>query len=287
MSLFSYVNGRFYPHEHARVHIEDRGYQFADGVYEVIACYDGVLIDMEKHCIRLQRSLDGLAIHKTVSERSLTLLIHELLRRNGYNNAYVYLQITRGVAKRNHSFPSSSVTPSLVITANHAPMIDQKTLIAPKMAVTHPDLRWKQCDIKSISLLPNAIAKQYAVEHDAIETILVNKDGYITEGSASNMFIVTKDNVLVTHPATSAILGGITRDNIISLAKHHGIHVDERPIAVNELKDAKEAFITSTTKDILPLSQIDDIRIGNGKDGETTHTLYTLYKNHIKNQILL
>lgn len=285
MPNIAYINGQFAHRHLASTSIEDRGYQFADGVYEVIAFYEQTLVDKPQHLDRLEYSLSELQIPLKPSRKTIEILIQETIRRNRINNGFIYLQITRGVAKRNHEFPKHPITPCITITANQLPGLKQKKIKSGQRVITTKDIRWQRCDIKSIALLPNILAKQAAIETGAIEAIQINQEGFITEGSASNISIITFDNRLITHPANQHILSGITRNSILELAKSHNLTIEERHFTLEEAKNAAEIFISSTTKDILPITQIDDHTIANGAVGERTQTLYNLYIDYIKQQI--
>lgn len=279
MSRIAYVNGRYVPHRRAVVHVEDRGYQFADGVYEVIAITNGKFIDEEPHLDRLDRSLSELEIDTPLGRSALRTVMREVARRNRVRNGIVYLQITRGVAPRDHGFPAMT-PPALVITARSQ---------APKRApqsegidvVTVPDIRWKRRDIKSISLLPNILAKQTAVAAGAYEAWMVEADGTVTEGSATNAWIVSKDKELITRPPDNNILNGITRQSLRDLAVAEGYSFVERPFTVEEAMAAKEVFITSTTSWVMPVVRIDDQSIANGEPGSLTRSLQAMYVDYI------
>ena len=276
MSRIAYVNGKYVPHGHAAVHIEDRGYQFADGVYEVIAVKDGALVDGDGHMTRLKRSLDELEIAMPMTPRALAVVMVETLRRNRIRNGIIYLQITRGVSRRNHPFPDFA-SPALVMTARRASYPKTAEVVAGGRVITIPDIRWGRCDIKSVSLLPNVLAKQQAVEAGAVEAWMIDSDGNITEGSSTNAWIVDKEGRLVTHPKSHGMLGGITRETVLRLAHENGVKVIERPFTLDEAKGAREAFMTSTTSFIKPITQIDDQVIANGEPGETSLRLLSLY----------
>ncbi len=276
MTRQAYVNGRFLPIGRAEVAIEDRGYQFADGVYEVIKAVDGVPRDLERHLARLERSLAALRIPPPMSARALALVIGEALARNPIRKAIVYLQVTRGVAPRNHLFPHDA-RPSLVITVRRAPFPSDRERAEGVAVISLPDQRWGRCDIKSISLLANLLAKQQAAEAGCREAWLVDGEGRVTEGSASNAYIVDSEGRLVTHPSGPRILGGITRSVVLELAREAGIEVVERPFTLEEAKAAREAFLTSTTSLILPVTRIDERAVANGVPGSTTRHLARLY----------
>ncbi len=276
MSRVAYVNGRYVPHREARVHIEDRGYQFADGVYEVIAVVGGRLVDGDPHFDRLERSLAELDMAMPMARGPLRVVIAETVRRNGVRDGITYLQISRGVARRDHPFPKD-VRPALVVTARRAAWPWDPDTAAGATVITAPDIRWGRCDVKSIALLPNVLAKQRAVEAGAYETWMVDGDGRVTEGSATNAWILARDGCVVTRPLDNAILGGITRQTVIRLARADGVDVVERAFTVDEAKAAREAFITSTTNLLRAVTQIDDAVIGNGEPGETSRRLLGLY----------
>lgn len=279
MSRVAYVNGRYVPHRQAVVHVEDRGYQFADGVYEVIAVSNGTLVDEEAHFDRLDRSLGELMIEPAMNRSNLRTVVREIVRRNRVRNGIVYMQITRGVAPRDHGFPRLAV-PSLVVTArSQAPKKAARD--AGVRVVTVPDIRWKRRDIKSISLLPNVLAKQAAVEADAYEAWMVEEGGNVTEGSATNAWIVTGDKELVTRQPDESILNGITRQTLCALAAAEGYRYVERPFTVDEALAAKEVFLTSTTSWVMPVVQIDDRTVANGAPGSLTRALQALYSGHI------
>ena len=282
MSRISYVNGRYMHHSEAMVHVEDRGYQFSDGIYEYIAFYNQKLVDGAAHFKRLERSLKELQIAMPVSLAVLGIIVRELIERNGREDGGLYIQITRGVAKRDHAFPKHT-KPSLVMTICGAKLPKPDEVERGVKVVTCEDIRWGRCDIKSVSLLGNVLAKQKAAEMKAREAWLV--DGMVvTEGSASNAYIVTKSGELVTHHASKSILGGITRDVVLKLARGQGIKVSERAFNIVEIEHAAEAFITSTSANVLPVVIVNNIIIGNGKPGLVTITLQELYAKHIFKQ---
>ena len=281
MGRIAYVNGRYVQHDRAQVHIEDRGYQFADGVYEVIAVHKGMQVDADPHLDRLDRSLRELHIDQPMSRRALMAVIRELLRRNGIRQGIVYMQVTRGVARRDHPFPKVAV-PALVMTASRKPPPDLSVLETGKKAVTVPDIRWGRCDIKTVGLLPNVLAKQQARASGAYEAWMVDAQGNVTEGSSTNAWIVTREGQLVTRPTGNEILSGITRTSVMDLVKREGIDFVERPFTAEEAKQAREAFITSATSYVLPIVQIDDAVIGNGKPGTIARTLLQAYLGHME-----
>jgi D-alanine transaminase len=279
MSRIAYVNGRYLPHRSARVHIEDRGYQFADGVYEVLAVCCGHLVDEARHLERLARSLAALQIAAPMSEAALGIVIREVARRNGVVNGTVYLQITRGTAPREHAFPKAA-RPALVVTSRRrqesAPRLSEQGV----GVITIPDIRWQRCDIKSVALVANVLGKQQARAQGAFEAWQVDRDGFVTEGTSTNAWIVTGDGAVVTRAADHAILSGITRLAILDLLRREGCRVVERPFTVAEAKAAREAFLTSTTAELLPVVRIDDTSVGNGVPGLLTLRLRELYLAH-------
>ena len=284
MTRISYINGKFLPHEQATVHMEDRGYVFSDGVYEVALIKNSVFIDWKEHCERLQYSLDGLRIGFKVDANQLELLVRELLAKNNLQDAVLYLQITRGVAKRDHQFPNPLPQPSLVMMVSPSKALPAEQYENGIKAITVPDERWKRRDFKTISLLPNTLAKQQAIEAGVGEAIFVEDDGFVTEGSATNFFIIDKSGTLRTHPLGPRILGGITRMGVLQVANNAGVKVFESAFTKDEMLAANEAFITSTTKHILPVTNIDGKNVGDGKVGEVTRELMRLYKMYIDNQ---
>lgn len=278
MSGVAYVNGRYARLADARVSIEDRGYQFADGIYEVCIVLGGAYLDLEGHLARMDRSLGEVQIAAPMARAPLAVVMRELLRRNRLKDALVYIQATRGVAPRNHLFPSPPVRPSLVMTARRFDL-DRSDALAEKGVgvIVRPDIRWGRADIKSLSLLPNALAKQAAAEEGCHEAWLV-RDGEVTEGSASNAWIVDENGALITHPKSNAILGGITRETVLACAEALQIKVHERAFTIEEAKSAAEAFITSATNLVMPVVSIDGETVGNGAPGPVAHRLREAYK---------
>ena len=278
MSRQAYVNGVFHPHAEATVHVEDRGYQFADGVYEVWAVLGGKLSDYEGHMTRLERSLDELRIRRPMTRAALTNVLREAIRRNRLRDGLLYIQVTRGTARRDHPFPHPDTPPSVVITCKPQDLaaIEEKAKKGVAV-VTQPDIRWGRCDIKSVALLPNILAKQAAKEKGATEAWLVDDLGLITEGSSTNAWIVDADGVLRTRDTNANILRGITRNNLIKLAREAGVEVQERPFSIEDVKTAKEAFFTAASAFATPVTSIDGAKIGDGKPGPLTQKLRALY----------
>jgi D-alanine transaminase len=268
MSRIAYVNGRYLPWRAATVHMEDRGYQFSDGVYEVCEVRCGRLIDERLHMARLQRSLSELRIAMPMSLKALGLVMRETIRRNRVSDGILYLQITRGVARRDHAFPAAGTLPSVVVSARNLNLAGNERIAAEGVAVvTVPDNRWERVDIKSVSLLPNVLAKQAAREQGAREAWFVDRQGYVTEGSSTNAWIVTRDGEVVTRPADNGILRGITRTVLIEAIKAQGLTFVERPFTVEEAHGAREAFITSASLIVMPVVRIDGRPVGNGGPG--------------------
>jgi D-alanine transaminase len=278
MGRIAYVNGRFVPHAQATVHIEDRGYQLADAVYEVWALFDGKLADAEGHFARLERSLSELSIAMPMSRRALTLVLREAVRRNRVRDGLVYLQVSRGVAPRDHAFPSTPVRPSVVITAKAMDRTKDEARAAKGVSViTTPENRWGRCDIKTVGLLPNALAKQKAREAGAVEAWFVDELGFVTEGASSNAWIVDGDGRLRTRDANANILRGITRRTLMDVISEAGLQVDERPFTPEEALAAKEAFITGAGTLVLPVISVDGKPVGDGKVGPVASRLRRLY----------
>jgi D-alanine transaminase len=274
MSRIAYVNGRYLPFRDAKVHVEDRGYQFADGVYEVCEVRGGRLIDERRHIARLQRSLGELRIPMPMSVKALGVVLREVVAKNRLRYGLVYLQITRGVARREHAFPSPAVAPSMVVTARGLNSKRNEALAAAGIAVISvPDNRWGRVDIKTVGLLPNVLARQSAVEQGARDAWFVDKDGAVMEASSANAWIVTTQGTLVTRHADHAILRGITRTVVFDAVKGLGFSIEERAFTLPEAFAAREAFITSATQLVLPVVKIDGRTIGDGKPGPVASAL--------------
>ena len=283
MSRVAYVNGTYQPHGQAVIHVEDRGFQFADGVYEVWSVFDGRLADFDGHMTRLHRSLNELRIDVPMSVEALTQVLKETVRRNRVRNGIVYLQVTRGTARRDHPFPSPDTAPSVIVTSRSASASKAEAQAAKGVAVvTHPDIRWGRCDIKTVGLLANVLAKQAARDRGAYEAWMVDEMGLVTEGSSTNAWIVDKHGKLRTRDTQANILKGITRTAIMDLVASEGLELDERPFSVDEAKEAKEAFFTAAGAFVMPAVSIDGVRIGNGKPGPITTKLRTLYLDRAK-----
>jgi D-alanine transaminase len=268
MSRIAYVNGRYLPHRDAMVHVEDRGYQFSDGVYEVCEVRDAKIVDERRHLARLQRSLDELRIQLRMPLSALSIILHEAIRRNRVRDGIVYLQVTRGVARRDHAFPAPQTAPSLVVTARNLDRSKREQEAQEGISViTLADLRWARVDIKSIALLPNVLAKQAAREQGAREAWLVDSKGFVTEGSSANAWIVTNNGKIVTRPADHGILRGISRTVVLDVIAALGLQLEERPFTVAEAYAAREAFVTAASQIVLPVIRIDGRPVGNGHPG--------------------
>jgi D-alanine transaminase len=280
MSRVAYVDGVYRPHREAAVHIEDRGYQFSDGVYEVVAVRGGKLIDEQLHLVRLRRSLAELRIEGALGDAPLKVVLREVIRRNGVVNGIVYLQITRGVAPRDHGFPKAA-RPVLTVTARSSRPANPRVAEEGIGVVTIPDIRWQRCDIKTISLIGNVLGKQQAREAGAYEAWMVDGGGRVTEGTSTNAWIVIGDNLVVTRPAENAILNGVTRQALIAIIRREGYEFTERAFTVAEAKTAREAFLTSTTSDVTPVVAIDGQPVANGVPGLLTQKLRADYLAHV------
>jgi len=281
MSRVAYVNGAYVPMQNAVVHIEDRGYQFADGVYEGITVAGGKLIDLEPHLDRLERSLRELQIDMPMGRRALSVVFKETVRRNRLQDAFLYIQVTRGVAKRDHPFPANAVS-ALVVTARRLDLNGVKARAEVGIKVSsQPDIRWGRCDVKSIALLPNILAKQAAREAGGFEAVLYDQQGYVTEGSSTNIWMVSADGVLVTRSTDDNILPGITRATLMTIAAELQMKVETRAFTLDESKSAAEMFLTSSTSCAMPIVEFDGTPIGDGTPGTTAKRLAEAYWAYI------
>lgn len=273
MPRTAYVNGRYVAHADACVHIEDRGYQFADGVYEVCEVARGYIVDMKRHLDRLDRSLGELRIAWPMARAALEIVVREVVRRNRVRDGLVYLQVTRGVAGRDFLFPADT-RPALVITAKKVdPSIAARRAEEGIRVITVPENRWDRVDIKSVGLLPNVLAKEKARAAGAQEAWFVDTDGNVKEGGSSNAWIVTRDGALVTRPAEHGILRGITRTTLFEVIASLGLRLEERSFSVSEALQAREAFISSATTIAMPVVAIDGAPVANGHPGSVTLSL--------------
>lgn len=278
MSRIAYVNGSYSRHAEAVVHIEDRGFQFADGVYEVWSVFDGKMADYDGHMTRLARSLTELRIDIPMTRAALTQVLKEVIRRNRIKNGIVYLQVTRGTARRDHPFPPPGTPPSVIVTAKNIPIERGEAQAKKGVAVlTQPDVRWGRCDIKTVGLLPNILAKQAAREAGAYEAWMVDEMGLVTEGSSTNAWIVDENGKLRTRDTQANILKGCTRTTLLEIIAEEGVELDERPFSVEEAKRAKEAFFTAAGAFVTPAVSIDGTKIGDGKPGPITTRLRAAY----------
>jgi D-alanine transaminase len=276
MPRIAYVNGVYERASEAAVSIEDRGYQFADAVYEVWSVFDGRLADLAGHLNRLERSLSELQIAMPMPRTSLLVVLNEVVRRNRIREGLVYLQVSRGVAPRDHVFPVN-VRPSVVITAKPVDRdaAARKAAVGLK-AISMPDIRWGRCDIKTVGLLPNVLAKQRAKEQGAGEVIFVDSDGFVTEGGSTNVYIVV-DGAIKTRSLTANILPGVTRLNLLPLISESGIELREDSFTLEAAKTAAEVFITAATSLVMPIIAIDDHKIADGKPGPIACALREVY----------
>ncbi|KZK83238.1 D-alanine aminotransferase [Pseudovibrio sp. Ad13] len=274
MSRVAYVNGQYVPHSHAAVHVEDRGYQFSDGVYEVCEVWRGQIVDMSAHLDRLDRSLSELQISAPMSRGALTRVMKEVISLNRVKNGLIYMQVTRGVAPRDHYFPPANTPPSIVMTAKSVPSHKMDQIATKGVGViTVEENRWDRVDIKTVGLLPNVLAKQKAKESGAREAWFVDKKGLITEGGSTNAWIILKNGTLVTRPATHGILKGITRAGVLKLAEMKGFSVEERGFSLEEAKSAQEAFLTSASGLVMPVVKVNGTILGDGKPGPIVQDL--------------
>jgi len=268
MTRIVYVNGRYLPYAEAAIHPEDRGNQFADAVYEVCEVRDGRLIDETRHMARLERSLAALAIPVPMSRAAWTRVLRETIRRNRVRYGMVYLQVSRGMARRDFFFPATDTLPTVICLARRLSATKGEAQAAKGIAIqSSPDVRWANCDIKTVMLLPSSMAKQRAKESGANDAWFVDEKGYVTEGASSNVWIVDREGRLVTRALDKAVLPGVTRATLLDLLKREGIAVVERPFTIEEAQAAREAFITSATSLVMPVVSIDGKTVGNGAPG--------------------
>ncbi len=281
MSRIAYVNGRYLPQRAAAVNIEDRGYQFGDGVYEVVHVSGGCLIDAGLHVARLERSLGEIEIPMPLSRKALEQVFFELMRRNRVREGLIYMQVTRGVARREHAFPRPAPKPAVVMTIRRLPPFPRDVDAWATAAITRPDERWRRCDIKSVNLLANVMAKEAARRAAATEAIFVDDAGMLTEGASSSVWIVDREGTLATRRLDHAVLPGCTRAALIGLMAEAGIAWRERGVAKAELEAAREIFITSASSFVKPVVRLDGRPIGEGKVGPVTRTLFALFSHHV------
>jgi D-alanine transaminase len=281
MSRIAYVNGRYRPHSEAMIHVEDRGFQFADGVYEVCEVRGGRLVDERRHMARLTRSLDALRIELPMSLAAIGIVLRETVRRNRVRDGLVYLQVTRGAARRDHGFPPAGTAPGMVVTARPLdPVRGERTAAEGIAVITVPDNRWARVDIKAVSLLPNVLAKQAAREQGAREAWFVDAAGFVTEGSSSNAWIVTARDEVVTRPADHSILKGISRAVVLDAVAALGLAVVERAFTAKEAQAAREAFVTAASQIVQPVVRIDGRPVGDGHPGPVAIALRREFHRH-------
>jgi D-alanine transaminase len=275
----AYVEGRYLPHGQACVHIEDRGLQFADSVYEVCAIQAGRLLDERGHLDRLERSLLEIKIPMPMERASLRAVMRETVRRNRIVHGLLYMQVTRGAYRRDHAIPQSAHRPTLILTARQLDFaVLERRRSQGVRVVSMPDQRWARCDIKSTALLPNVLAKSQAREQGAYEAWFVDHQGFVTEGSSTNAWIVTRDGILLTRPLSPDILPGVTRAGVLRAAREAGIRVEERAFTLEEAYAAREAFFTAATAWVMPVVEIDGRPVANAHPGEITEELASRYR---------
>jgi D-alanine transaminase len=282
MSRIAYVNGRYLPQRAAAVNIEDRGYQFGDGVYEVVHVYGGRFIDADLHLARLERSLREIEIAMPLSRGALGHVLGEVMRRNRVREGLLYMQVTRGVARRDHPFPVPPPRPALVVTMRRLPPYPTNAEAWAASAITRPDERWARCDIKSVNLLPNVLAKQAARAQGAAEAILVDADGMVTEGASTSVWMVDGAGKLRTHALDHAILPGCTRAALIALLAEAGIAWEEKRFSKAELVAAREIFLTSASSFVKPVVRLDNAPVAEGSVGPVTRRLFSLFARHVQ-----
>lgn len=283
MSRIAYVNGRYLPQPDASVNIEDRGYQFGDGIYEVVHLYRGRTVDEDRHLDRLERSLREIRLPMPMARDALRLVLREVARRNRVTEGLIYMQVTRGVARRDHAFPKVPVPPALVVTVKRIPPYPASIDNWGGTAITQPDQRWARCDIKTVNLLPNCLARQAAREQGAIEAVLFDPDtGMVTEGAATSFWIVDEHGVIRTPPLDHSILPGCTRAALLAELAEAGIAVEHRPFSLEEMRRAREAFLTSATSFVKPILRIDGAPVGDGTVGPVARRLFDIFARHVR-----
>ena len=279
----AYLNGDFVSLLDAKISVLDRGFIFGDGVYELIPVYSRRLFRLDEHLERLQNSLEAVRINNPYPESEWKKILSQMVMKHPDQDQSIYLQVTRGVAPRDHAFPEN-VEPTVFMMSTPLKVTDETTFEKGIAAITLDDIRWLHCNIKAISLLPNILMRQTAIDEDAQEAILV-RDGEVTEGSASNVFMVYK-GVIKTPPKSARLLPGITRDLIVELARQHGLSCEESNFSKVELQAAEEIWVSSSSKEILPVIRLDEVAVGNGKPGTVTRRMYHIYQDY-KEQLRL
>lgn len=286
MSRIAYVNGRYLDQRLAEVNVEDRGYQFGDGIYEVVHLYQGRFIDEDRHLDRLERSLREIRLPMPMTRLALRHVLAEVARRNRVTEGLLYMQVTRGVARRDHAFPAKPVPPALVVTVKRIPPYPASVDNWAAACITLPDLRWARRDIKSVNLLPNCLARQAAREQGAIEAILYDEaTGMVTEGAATTFWIVDEQGVIRTRQLDQVILPGCTRGALLAELAGAGIAVEERGFSLEEMRRAREAFLTSATSFVKPITRIDGAPVGDGKVGPVVRRLFDVFARHVKGDL--
>lgn len=283
MSRIAYVNGRYLDQRLAEVNVEDRGYQFGDGIYEVVHLHAGRFIDESRHLDRLERSLGEIRLSMPMSRAALRHVLAEVARRNRVAEGLLYMQVTRGVARRDHAFPARPVPPALVVTVKRIPPYPADVDRWAGACITHPDLRWARRDIKSVNLLPNCLARQAAREQGAMEAILYDEaSGEVTEGAATTIWIVDEAGTIRTRHLDQVVLPGCTRAALAAELRDAGIGFEERGFTLAELRRAREAFLTSATSFVRPITRIDGAVVGDGAAGPVTRRLFDLFARHVR-----
>lgn len=280
MSRVAYVNGRYLPKAEASVNIEDRGYQLADGIYEVVYVTGGRMVDETLHLDRMDRSLREIRVRAPMGRTALQHVLREVVRRNRLRDGLIYIQVSRGVSSREHVFPSAPVAPAIVVTAKHMRAMPAEAGANAGTAITLADERWARCDIKSIGLLANVLARQTAKEQGATEAILFGADGLVTEGAATNVWIVDANGTLRTRALGHAILPGCTRGALMHILEEEGIAFEERPFTLDEIRSAREVFITSASSFVKGMLKLDGKPVGDGTVGPVTRRLFDLFRRH-------
>lgn len=284
MSRIIYVNGAYLPYGQAKIHAEDRGFQFADAIYEVCEVRDGVLIDEGKHMTRLNRSLRELGIREPMSLGAWRLILREVIKRNRVRQGLVYLQVSRGAGKRNFLYPDEMTPPSVVVLARSTVKAGSPDFLEPHgiSVKSVPDIRWGRRDIKTVMLLPAAMAKEEAKAEGAAEAWLVDGEGNVTEGASSNAWIITEAGEVITRHISNDILRGVTRMSLVDAVEALQLKLIERPFTIEEAQNAKEAFVTAATNPVTPVVKVDDVVLGDGKPGPVTMRLRQELRNHVE-----
>jgi D-alanine transaminase len=282
MPNLSYIDGNYYDYYDSKIHINDRGYHFGDAVYEVILYNQGVFYDFDDHINRLFRSLHSIDIQFSITKKTIELIVKNLIRLNKISFGSVYIQVSRGIADRNHTFNNLNIKPILTIITSKKHNNINNDIIGVK-AITVRDNRWARPDIKTTQLLPNVLAKTKANKQGAYESIFIDDEGYVTEGSSSNIWIINKDNEIITRSIDGKILSGITRKTIAKFSKLNDLTVIENKFSKDEMLNAKEVFLTSASSFVTPITEIDNVKINKGVVGEMSIKLKKLYFKNFEN----